>query len=69
MKNLSPVRRATGLVMLMVGTVWFLQGIGVVSGSVMTGSAFWGVLGGIVFLVGLLVLFVPPRPAPPDDSP
>ena len=30
MKNLSPVRRATGLVMLMVGTVWFLQGIGVV---------------------------------------
>ena len=35
----------------------------------MTGSAFWGVLGGIVFLVGLLVLFVPPRPAPPDDSP
>jgi hypothetical protein len=54
--RMSPLPRAVGIVCLMVGAVWLLQGIGVAKGSVMTGSTFWGILGAIILVVGALVL-------------
>ena len=54
--RMSPLPRAIGIVCLMVGAVWLLQGIGVAKGSVMTGSAFWGFLGAVLVLVGAIVL-------------
>jgi hypothetical protein len=40
-----------------MGAVWFLQGIGVLPGSFMTGQAEWSIYGGLLILVsfGLLM--------------
>lgn len=42
--------------MLLVGGVWFVQGIGSLSGSPMTGVIFWSWAGGALALVGLVLL-------------
>jgi hypothetical protein len=41
-----------GVVLLMIGVVWFLQGINVLPGSFMTGQTKWAVYGGIAVAVG-----------------
>jgi hypothetical protein len=50
-----------GVVLLVIGGVWFFQGIGVIPGSFMTGQGMWAGIGAVVavagiglFLVGLL---------------
>jgi hypothetical protein len=53
---MSPLPRAIGIVCLVVGAVWILQGIGVAQGSVMTGSTLWAFLGAATLVVGGLVL-------------
>ncbi len=45
-----------GLVMLVLGDVWFFQGIGILPGSFMTGSRFWAVTGVVVAIIGMVVL-------------
>ncbi|GGB80140.1 hypothetical protein N798_01030 [Knoellia flava TL1] len=46
-------RLVLGLVLVVVGLVWFLQGVGVLGGSVMSGVTLWAVVGPAVALVGL----------------
>jgi hypothetical protein len=46
----------TGLVLVLVGILWILQGVGVAKGSFMTGSAFWGWMGGLAVAVGAPIL-------------
>ncbi len=43
-------------ILIAVGAIWFLQGIGVLPGSFMTGQMRWAVIGGILFFVGLVLL-------------
>ncbi len=45
------------VLMVAVGGIWFFQGIGVLPGSFMTGDPLWAWIGGIVFIVGLIVLW------------
>jgi len=45
-----------GAVCLLVGAVWFLQGVGVIGGSFMTDSTLWLVIGLVVALVGVALL-------------
>jgi hypothetical protein len=45
-----------GSLCLLIGGVWFLQGINVLPGSFMTGQTKWAVYGGILFVVGLFLL-------------
>lgn len=45
-----------GLILVMLGVVWTLQGLGIVGGSVMSGVTLWAVIGPAVALVGLYVL-------------
>jgi predicted permease len=47
-----------GLLAVVVGAVWTLQGLGYVGGSVMTGKTLWAVIGPVVVLVGLVFLGV-----------
>lgn len=54
--RMSPLPRAIGIVCLMVGGVWLLQGLGVAKGSVMTGSTLWAILGAITLAIGAAVL-------------
>ena len=67
MANRNPVRSAIAVVLLVIGSIWFLQGIGVIGGSFMTGAMLWTIIGAGCFVAGLLVFFRPGRPAPPQD--
>ncbi len=49
-------RTVLGVLMLLFGATWFLQGVRVLPGSFMTGSAFWAVTGAVVGILGLAVL-------------
>jgi uncharacterized membrane protein YcjF (UPF0283 family) len=49
-------RTVLGALMLLFGATWFLQGVRVLPGSFMTGSAFWAVTGAVVGILGLAVL-------------
>jgi hypothetical protein len=41
---------------LLLGSVWILQGIGVLPGSFMTGQTKWAVYGAIVLVAGIGML-------------
>ena len=47
-----------GVLMLVVGGVWALQGFGVLPGSVMSGVALWAIVGPLVAVAGLVLLVV-----------
>jgi hypothetical protein len=47
-----------GILMLLVGGIWTLQGLDVLGGSAMTGDRTWAVVGPVVALVGLVVVAV-----------
>ncbi len=47
-----------GLLAVVVGAVWTLQGLGYVGGSVMSGVTLWAVVGPIVAVVGLVLIVV-----------
>jgi len=46
------------------GTVFALQGFGVLGGSVMSGSHFWAVAGPLIAIVGLVILAAGTRRPP-----
>lgn len=46
-----------GAVLALVGLIWFLQGIGVLGGSFMTGQPVWAVIGLVLLaLAGRLLI-------------
>lgn len=48
--------------LILVGVGWFLQGINVLPGSMMSGQIQWAIYGGIAFVVGIgLLVFVNQR--------
>ncbi|HEV2356228.1 MAG TPA: hypothetical protein VGZ23_01225 [bacterium] len=49
-------RFIAGAVIFLTGLVWFLQGIRIIPGSIMTGSRFWTVVGTVLLIVGTAVL-------------
>ncbi|MBA2558676.1 MAG: hypothetical protein H0V07_02095, partial [Propionibacteriales bacterium] len=44
-----------GVLLVVVGITWTLQGIGVVGGSVMTGVTAWAVIGPFVAVLGAVM--------------
>ena len=46
-----------GVLLVLIGTVWILQGINVLPGSFMTGQIKWAYYGGVAFLIGALLLW------------
>ena len=47
-----------GVLMILMGGVWLLQGIGILPGSFMTGQMFWAVIGAVLLAVGGLLVIV-----------
>jgi len=45
-----------GALLVLTGTVWFLQGINILPGSFMTGQTRWAVRGGIAAVAGVAML-------------
>lgn len=50
-----PLRRWP-LVLVIVGGIWFFQGIGVLPGSFMSGDRTWAYIGGAMVLAGALLI-------------
>jgi hypothetical protein len=42
-----------GALLVLIGCIWFLQGINVLPGSFMTGQTRWAVRGGILVFAGI----------------
>lgn len=54
--HMSSVKRAVavaGIIVAVVGGVFTLQGVGVLGGSFMSGSATWAVIGAAMIVAGL----------------
>ncbi len=49
-------RAIAGLLSCLVGAVWIAQGVDVLHGSFMSGSAEWAVIGAILLAVGVMLL-------------
>ncbi len=50
--------RIVGVLLVLSGGVWFLQGINVLPGSFMTGQIRWAVYGGLAMVAGVVLLLV-----------
>jgi len=48
-----PLRTILGVILVLVGALWTLQGLGVVGGSAMSGVTLWAIIGPIVAVAGL----------------
>ena len=47
-----------GVLMILAGGVWFLQGIGILLGSVMSSQPFWAMAGGVLLIAGAALCFL-----------
>jgi hypothetical protein len=50
------VLNVLGVLSLVVGCVWILQGINILPGSFMTGRTKWAIYGGVLAIVGIGLL-------------
>jgi hypothetical protein len=50
-----------GALLILMGGVWFLQGISVLPGSFMSGQIRWAIYGGITVALGILLLVAAKR--------
>jgi hypothetical protein len=53
--------RVVGSILLLMGTTWFFQGIGVLPGSFMSGQPRWAVNGAIADAVGVALFIAAAR--------
>jgi hypothetical protein len=49
-------RLVIGVLLVLVGAVWFLQGIDLLGGSFMSGQILWSVIGFPMIFVGALLI-------------
>jgi hypothetical protein len=54
-------RLLIALLLGLVGIVWIGQGVGLIGGSFMTGSAFWAVVGTILLVAAVALVVVERR--------
>ena len=58
------VLTVTGALMILMGSVWILQGINILPGSFMTGQMQWAVYGCVLALAGIgVIVWARRRPA------
>ena len=50
-----------GTILIVLGLIWFLQGINVLPGSFMTGQIRWAIYGGVTVVVGVVLLIAARR--------
>lgn len=50
------VKSIGGVVLVLIGLLWALQGVGVLGGSTMSGHAQWLLIGAVAAVVGLWLI-------------
>ena len=56
MKSNRVVLLVGGTLLMALGLVWTLQGVGVLGGSVMSGSMTWALIGPVVAVAGIYLV-------------
>ena len=51
----KPLWVVAGVVLLLLGLLWTLQGFDVLQGSSMSGTTTWSIIGPVVLVVGLVL--------------
>jgi hypothetical protein len=62
------VKLVVGVVILLAGVVFTLQGLDIMGGSSMSGKSLWVVLGAIIAIAGAYLLYVTLRAPSARDS-
>jgi drug/metabolite transporter (DMT)-like permease len=57
-------RLIAGLVLGLIGVLWLGQGVGLIGGSPMSGSAIWAVIGAALLVVAAVILALETRRSP-----
>ena len=52
----KPVLITIGVILVVLGGVWALQGLGFIGGSAMTGSTLWAIIGPIIVVAGIVLV-------------
>jgi drug/metabolite transporter superfamily protein YnfA len=52
-----------GILLVLMGGVWILQGINVLPGSFMTGQTKWAVIGAVTAVIGIALVILARRGA------
>ena len=52
---MRPLRLVIALILVLLGLGWIGQGLGFLPGSLMSGNAFWAVVGAILLVVGVVI--------------
>jgi uncharacterized membrane protein SirB2 len=60
-KYMNIALNIVGVLLVVLGGIWFLQGINLLPGSFMTGETRWAVYGGIAVAVGIALLLTASR--------
>jgi uncharacterized membrane protein HdeD (DUF308 family) len=47
----------SGILCLLLGCVWILQGVNILPGSFMTGQTKWAIYGALLVIIGIGLLF------------
>jgi len=50
------LRAGLGVLLVLVGLIWTLQGLRVLGGSAMSGVTLWAIIGPVVAIVGVYLL-------------
>jgi hypothetical protein len=50
------IARFVAGLLLLIGTIWFLQGIGVLPGSFMSGQPRWAFNGAVAIAIGVILI-------------
>ena len=61
----GPLRTGLGILLVLAGALWTLQGLGVVGGSAMSGVTLWAIIGPIVMLAGIALVITGRRRGTP----
>ena len=65
---MRPARVIIAILLGLAGLVWFGQGIGLLPGSMMSGSLFWAAAGVVVFAGAIAVIAAELRRRRPPDA-
>ena len=55
---MRPTRLAAAVLLALVGVVWLGQGVGIIGGSFMTGSPFWGAIGAALLVLAAVIALI-----------
>ena len=58
---MKPALNSLGIILLIFGCIWILQGFSVLPGSFMYGQIRWSIIGGITAIIGLALLIAARR--------